>query len=228
MIPRTARRGGSHCQATGADGLSLLAQRRDPRCLDARGDRCQLHVVPDACALGPRSERSPRVEWLFAKEGVRHGGWPRRSRPIGVDLLDRSPPLQNVGREHSGRRLGRPGRGREDRWPHTLAIASSWASTRERLPGTATRATVVPTRRVSRGERPRRRWPRKSIPSSSSSGCSAPAGSIQKSGPAATICARASSILCGTIPRAAKAVGDERPPQNGRILQRDSRAGSAD
>ena len=128
---------------------------------------------PTLAPLGRRQERSPRLERLLAEEGVRHGGRRRRSRPIGVDLPDRSAPVQDGRLEHSGRRLGRPVRGREDRPPHAACRRWSWASIRERPPGTATRAIVVRTRRASRGRRPRRRWPRKSIPSSSSSGCSA-------------------------------------------------------
>ncbi len=96
MIPRTVKRGGSRCQAARADGLSLLAQRRDPRRLDAGGDRCELHLVADAWQpLAPVKSEVLVLERLFAKEGVRHGGRRRRSRPIGVDLPDRSPSLQD-------------------------------------------------------------------------------------------------------------------------------------
>ena len=124
------------------------------------------------------SRSAPFKDDLLVLTGLtqRQGRGPRRRRrrprPALASVPDRRPAAQDRRRRHPGRRLGRPGRRPADRRADAASPRWSSAATAARRPATATPATAAPTRRTSPGARERRRWPRRSTPGWSSSGCS--------------------------------------------------------
>ena len=147
-----------------ADGVPLRPQRRAHGRLDAQGRGSRLHPAVDARAARAVQGRAagPHRPGPAQRRGARRRR--RRPRPVALVLPDRRPPAQD--------RRGRTSRrgSRSTRSPRRSSAARrgcprwSSASSAAASRATAIRAIAAPTRRTSPGGRPRRRWPRRSIP----------------------------------------------------------------
>ena len=154
-----------------ADGVRLRAQRHAHARLDARGRRATISSCPTFSSRWPPSRTSCwcSAAWRRTTAAPHGDGAGDHARALASFLTGSRPARRTAPISGSASRSTRSPPARSASRPGSPR--SSWAASAGPRPATATRAIAARTRRTSPGAPTPRRWPRKSIPSWSSSGC---------------------------------------------------------